>query len=148
MIKLRPSDSSDGDALLQVWCRAVDASHEFLAEEDRAAIEPIVADYVRTSPLLVATVDGAVAGFMGVTGRNIDSLFVDPAAQGMGIGRLLTESVGASATVDVNEQNTTALKFYRHLGFEVVGRSDVDDQGRPYPLLHLRMDQTSSTSRP
>jgi putative acetyltransferase len=40
--------------------------------------------------------------------------------------------------VDVNEQNDGAIGFYGHLGFEVTGRSEFDDQGRPYPLLHLR----------
>ena len=41
--------------------------------------------------------------------------------------------------VDVNEQNPQALGFYRHLGFEQVGRSPLDGQGRPFPLLHLRL---------
>ena len=40
-------------------------------------------------------------------------------------------------TVDVNEQNRTALKFYQALGFVRVGRSATDDTGRPFPLLHL-----------
>ncbi len=40
--------------------------------------------------------------------------------------------------VDVNEQNTQALDFYLRRGFHVVGRSPLDGQGRPYPLLHLR----------
>jgi putative acetyltransferase len=38
----------------------------------------------------------------------------------------------------VNEQNRSALAFYEHLGFERTGRSPVDGQGRPYPLIHLR----------
>jgi putative acetyltransferase len=41
--------------------------------------------------------------------------------------------------VDVNEQNEQALGFYRHLGFEVVGRSPLDGQGKPYPLLHMTL---------
>ena len=60
---------------------------------------------------------------------------------------MLAERVGLPATVDVNEQNHGAVGFYRHIGFEVTGRSDLDDQGRPYPLLHLRR-QRSSTSLP
>jgi putative acetyltransferase len=140
MIELRPSQSSDAEDLLRIWCDAVDSSHFFLAAEDRAAIEQLVADYVRTAPLLVATIDNVVVGFMGVTGQNIDSLFVDPAAQGRGVGRLMTDTVERPATVDVNEQNGPAVAFYRHLGFEVIGRSALDDQGRPYPLLHLRRD--------
>ena len=49
--------------------------------------------------------------------------------------------------VDVNEQNEPALGFYRHLGFAVVGRSALDGQGRPYPLLHMSI-ATEGTDRP
>jgi putative acetyltransferase len=138
MIELRASQPSDAEALLQVWRNAVDATHDFLSREDREAIDPLVADYVRTAELIVAALDGAPVAFMGLTGRNIDSLFIDPGAHGRGIGRLMTEQVGSPATVDVNEQNAAAVAFYLHLGFEIVGRSDSDGEGRPYPLLHLQ----------
>jgi len=39
--------------------------------------------------------------------------------------------------VDVNEQNAGASAFYESMGFQVAGRSPLDRQGRPYPLLHL-----------
>jgi putative acetyltransferase len=42
-------------------------------------------------------------------------------------------------TTDVNEQNAQAVDFYEHLGFERTGRSEMDNQGRPYPLIHLRL---------
>jgi putative acetyltransferase len=54
-----------------------------------------------------------------------DVALARPAAQG-------------ALTVDVNEQNPEALAFYRACGFTVAGRSEVDDAGRPFPLLHLR----------
>lgn len=44
--------------------------------------------------------------------------------------------------VDVNEDNGQAVTFYRRRGFDVIGRSDVDDDGRPYPLL--RMERAAS----
>src|SRR5690242_11060226 len=138
MIEVRPSHIGDADALLRIWCRSVDATHHFLAPGDRAEIEPLVADYVRDAELLVATLDGVPVGFMGVTGQNIDSLFLDPDALGLGIGRLLADHVPRPTTVDVNEQNEAAVAFYRRVGFEVTGRSDTDDEGRPYPLLHMR----------
>lgn len=69
-------------------------------------------------------------------------LFVDPDSHGQGIGkRLLADAVtrlGAQA-VDVNEQNPRALGFYLGQGFRVECRSPLDDGGRPFPLLHLRL---------
>jgi putative acetyltransferase len=45
---------------------------------------------------------------------------------------------GGDLTVDVNEQNPAAVGFYEAVGFVVVGRSPLDDAGRPFPLLHMR----------
>ena len=39
----------------------------------------------------------------------------------------------------VNEQNPLARGFYEHMGFEVYDRSDVDEQGMPFPLLYMRL---------
>ena len=139
-ISLRPSEAADAETLLQIWRDAVDRTHDFLSPEDRAAIDPLVAEYVGTSPLLVALVDGTTAAFMGVTGRNIDSLFIDPRRHRMGIGRHLVDQVARPATVEVNEQNAGAVAFYRQLGFEVTGRTELDGDGRPYPLLYMRRD--------
>ncbi len=40
-------------------------------------------------------------------------------------------------TTNVNEQNAQAVGFYKKMGFKVTGRSEVDDLGKPYPLLNL-----------
>jgi putative acetyltransferase len=39
----------------------------------------------------------------------------------------------------VNEQNDQALVYYLRMGFEVVGRSELDGTDKPYPLLHMRL---------
>ena len=66
------------------------------------------------------------------------------AVRGGGVGRaLLAYAVEHwdARTLDVNEQNPQAAGFYEHMGFVVEGRSPVDDAGRPFPLLHLRLGQ-------
>jgi putative acetyltransferase len=73
----------------------------------------------------------------------MDSLFIDPAYCGRGLGRAMVEhacSIAPDLSVDVNEQNEAAVAFYRHLGFAQVGRSPVDGSGRPYPLLHMKRE--------
>jgi len=138
VVEIRPNAAADANDLLEVWRHAIDASHQFLSPNDRSDIDPLVAAYVGSADLTVALIDGTPVAFMGVTGSNIDSLFIHPRGQGMGIGRRLVDHVARPTTVDVNEQNQAGVAFYRRLGFEVTGRSERDAEGRPYPLLHLR----------
>jgi putative acetyltransferase len=79
---------------------------------------------------------------MGMSGSEIDSLFLAPGFQRRGAGRQLflhAHALHGELTVDVNEQNVAARGFYEACGFGVEGRSELDDQGRPYPLLHMRL---------
>jgi putative acetyltransferase len=39
--------------------------------------------------------------------------------------------------VDVNEQNAEGRRG--HMVFEQVGRSELDGQGNPFPLLHMQL---------
>ena len=67
--------------------------------------------------------------------------FWNPEARGQGLGaRLLClgmEQYGVSE-LTVNEQNPAAAGFYRHMGFAVYRRSELDEQGGPYPILYMR----------
>jgi putative acetyltransferase len=142
MNTLRPSRASDGDAVVDLWRRAVDATHDFLSAEDRRAIDAEVAGFLPQAPLLLAVdADDRPQGFMLIDGSHMEALFIDPEVHGQGIGRQLVEHALArhsTLTTDVNAQNAQALGFYLRMGFVETGRSEVDSQGRPYPLIHLR----------
>jgi putative acetyltransferase len=142
-VKIRGATSDDFAALVDVWLASVRKTHRFLTEDEIQALLPAVRDYLsQPLGLWVLEMEGAVAGFMGVTASAVDSLFLSPDWLGRGAGSALLAHARTLApgplTVDVNEQNPDALAFYLASGFEVSGRSDTDDAGRPYPLLHLR----------
>ena len=85
-------------------------------------------------------------GFMGLSDNKIEALFLAPEFLRRGGGRrlvLYAQSNRGELTVDVNEQNVDAVRFYRALGFIVEGRSELYDTGRPYPLLHMRLGEPS-----
>ena len=69
-------------------------------------------------------------------------LFISPDYQGQGVGTILCQfainELGANE-VDVNEQNIKARLFYEKMGFFVISRSKLDGQGRPFPLLHMKL---------
>lgn len=91
--------------------------------------------------LFRAEEDGRVVGFMGISGDKIEMLFIDAEARGKGIGSFLLEAAvrNGAVRVDVNEQNPSALAFYRARGFRITGRDETDDAGRPFPILHLSL---------
>ncbi|PLR28260.1 acetyltransferase [Caulobacter zeae] len=142
MISYRPSFPDDGERIVEIWRRAVDATHDFLSPEDRIAIEAEVQAFLPTAPMWVAVDEADVAvAFMLLDGAHMQALFVDPDHRGTGVGRnLVTLALATQSTLttDVNEQNAQAVGFYERMGFTVTGRSPVDGQGRAYPLVHLR----------
>ena len=130
--------------LLEVWERSVRATHLFLSADEVAEIKPYVTQALREIPHLVAAwrADGAPAGFLGVDGRKLEMLFLAPEERGKGLGRKLVQ-YGMERfdirEVTVNEQNPQARGFYERMGFCVCQRSELDEQGRPYPILKMRL---------
>ncbi len=129
--------------LVSVWRASVEATHNFLGPDDIDRIAGYVPEALAGVGQLAAAVNeatGAALGFAGVDGDKLEMLFIDPAVRGRGIGRALlafaTEELGARR-LDVNEQNPQARGFYEHCGWRIVGRSETDSQGDPYPLLHM-----------
>ncbi|WP_431940985.1 GNAT family N-acetyltransferase [Nocardia grenadensis] len=131
--------------LVDVWRGAVVATHHFLAEDDRVDIESRLIDtYFPQVRLTVMEVDGRVVAFSGTAGDSLEMLFVAADARGRGAGsELLAHAVREQGVrrVDVNEQNEQAVRFYTRRGFMVAGRSDHDEAGRPYPLLHMTLEE-------
>jgi putative acetyltransferase len=140
---IREGLPDDRDALLDIWLRSVRATHEFLTEDDIEALRPMVRDaaLVELELWVLCSDVGAPIGFMGLSGAKVEALFLAPEYRRCGGGRMLLDHarrLKGPLTVDVNEQNPEALRFYEAWGFEVIGRSEVYDGGRPFPLLHLR----------
>jgi putative acetyltransferase len=139
---IRKSRAADRERILDIWRGAVDATHHFLHPTDRRDIEAeVVAFLPKVSPWLAVDSADTALGFMLLDGRHMEALFIDPLHRGSGIGRAFVQhalSFHSTITTEVNEQNSQAIEFYRHLGFERIGHSQHDQQGRPYPLIHLR----------
>lgn len=144
---IRPNiGSAEYPALVEIWRSAVRATHDFLEESDFERIENNLAStYFPAVTLIVAERDGEPVGFAGVAEGNLEMLFVSAAARGGGIGSALLAEVIAKngvTKVDVNEQNTGARGFYLSRGFQQVRRSELDGDGRPYPVLHLELQRS------
>lgn len=130
--------------LLNVWENSVRATHDFITDEDIEFFKPIIIEqaFPAVSLRCVKNGSGAIIGFLGVHGQKIEMLFILNEVRGQGVGKiLLTYALNAFAasSVDVNEQNSQAVGFYQHMGFKVDSRSPLDDMGKPFPILHMKL---------
>ena len=144
-MNIRRAMPPDREILVDIWLQSVRATHTFLSEDDIQSFLPLVRDYLASSEpefWVLCDDSGAIMGFMGMSGSKMESLFLAPEFQRRGAGRRLVrhaQTLCGELTVDVNEQNAAARGFYEACGFVVEGRSELDDQGRAHPLLHMRL---------
>lgn len=128
--------------LLQLWEMSIRSTHQFLLERDIEFYRVLVLHYLPTVELyIIRNKQEKVIAFMGLSDELIEMLFVHPDEQGKGVGKqLICFAIHEKQIqkIDVNEQNTAALHCYQHLGFQVIGRDEVDYSGKPYPVLHLQ----------
>ena len=131
------------ETLMLIWEDSVRHTHDFLRESDIKALRPLVYQNLESIPELwaIKAGDSCYKGFMGIDGIKLEMLFVASSERGQGFGsKLLRHAVsGLGVTeVDVNEQNPQAYCFYQKQGFKKYSRSELDGQGNPFPVLHLR----------
>lgn len=141
---IRQATNADHPQLLNIWLRSVRATHNFLQESDIEALLPQLRNiYLPAVELWVAVdAEDCPLGFIGLNENHVEMLFIEPDLRGKGIGRALLDharSWRSQMSVDVNEQNPEAVGFYLHYGFVQTGRSPLDGEGRPFPLLHLSL---------
>ncbi len=145
------TEEQDRDAtlinkLLEIWEDSVRATHLFLSNEEIINIKEYVPQALKEiTNLVIAEDENKIPiAFMGIEGTKIEMLFIKNNERGKGFGKKLLnygiENYNVSEVV-VNEQNPNAKAFYEHLGFIVYKRSEMDEQGNPYPILYMRLER-------
>lgn len=97
---------------------------QLLANPDAIRLPPA---QIANGQVIVAEVDGDVAGFAAVVGGDLDGLFVEPDLWGQGIGRALLDA----ATHEARKRGLAlkvvaapgARRFYERCGFAVEGEA-------------------------
>ncbi len=131
-------------SLIDVWEKSVRETHLFLSNKEIDEIKNFVPMALKLVPHLIIESDanGVPIAFMGIDDRKLEMLFIDPRERGKGLGRKLLEhgitNYGVKEVV-VNKQNPQAKGFYEHMEFKVYERSEIDEQGKPYPILFMKL---------
>ena len=95
---------------------------QLIANPDAIHLPP---SQIANGQVIVAEIDGEIAGFAAVVGGELDGLFVEPDMWGGGVGRALVDAAthearngGLALKVIANPR---ARPFYEHCGFSVEG---------------------------
>lgn len=132
--------------LLRVWENAVRATHKFLSNEEILEIKKYVPEALSGISHLIIDTDKneKPIAFMGIENNKLEMLFITPECRGKGIGKKMLlhgiENYGVN-DLAVNEDNPQAKGFYEHMGFRVYKRNERDDQGKPYPVLYMKLEK-------
>ena len=145
-IKIDKIKREEYQEVVDVWEASVRATHDFLKEEDILHFKPLIFNtYLDAVDLrCIRNEKEEIIGFSGVADGNLEMLFIHPAVRGYGIGKVLLEySIKEQKVtkVDVNEYNKQAVGFYERFGFRTYERSELDSSGKPYPTLHMKLEQ-------
>ncbi|WP_231426731.1 GNAT family N-acetyltransferase [Pedobacter sp. Leaf250] len=134
---------NDYMVLIRLWEASVRATHHFLDDSDIIRYKQLILHkYFDQVDLYCFKKNDVLLGFLGLSGDNIQMLFIEPSARRQGIGKELMKFAieqKQATKVDVNEQNEQALGFYKHLGFVIMERYENDDVGKPYPILSMEL---------
>ncbi len=132
--------------LLVIWEDSVKATHLFLSNEEMNKIKEYVPQALEevTHLIIMENEDNIPVAFMGIEGKRLEMLFIKNNERGKGFGKKLLnygiEKYNFNQLV-VNAQNPKAKEFYEHLGFKMYKRSEIDEQGNPYPILYMRLEK-------
>lgn len=131
--------------LIEIWEKSVRATHLFLSDDEIEDIKKYVPQAINEIAHLIVAENGSKypVAFMGIEKQTLEMLFITPEERGNGLGKQLIRYGIEHYSMEklaVNEQNPIAKGFYEHMGFQVYKRTDYDEQGKPYPLLYMRLN--------
>ncbi|MFY9074396.1 GNAT family N-acetyltransferase [Malaciobacter mytili] len=140
---IRLAKEEEFKKLIEIWEDSVKATHTFLSLEDIDFFRPkILNEYLYAVEVYVYEENQEILGFIGVLENKVEMLFITPLKFKKSIGKKLLSFAINTLNIDeldVNEQNENAVNFYKYMNFKVIGRSEIDGLGKPFPLLHLKL---------
>lgn len=132
--------------LLEVWEDSVKATHTFLSNKEIENIKKYVPHTLKNIPyLIIAKNENDIpVAFMGIDGQKLEMLFIKNNERSKGLGKQLLNYGIEKFNIKeltVNEQNPAAKGFYEYMGFRTYKRTELDEQGNPYPLLYMKIEK-------
>lgn len=121
---IRLAEEKDYGRMVDIWLDASIKAHHFIPEGYwKDGVSEMMGIYLPQSQSWVyANENGLVQGFVSLLENHIAALFVATSQQGNGLGSRLLRFVKTKSrllTLNVYAENTSAVDFYLHHGFQV-----------------------------
>jgi GNAT superfamily N-acetyltransferase len=128
-VEIRPAQDDDAAAVAEIWLAGWHDAHDGLVPQELVDVRTPGSFHTRAAERVadttVATVDGAVAGFVMLAGDELEQMYVSSAHRGTGIAqtlitdaeRQLGERGHAKAWLAVVAGNARARAFYERAGW-------------------------------
>jgi len=137
--RLRPYRDSDLEAALSLWRRAWDATMPEIDFSERLHWwrKRWIDELVPENTILIAESDERAIGFVVLHPKSgyLDQLVVDPTLWGRDVASLLIAEAKLRASngisLDVNQSNARAIRFYEREGFSRDGEGKNPLSGKP-----------------
>ena len=144
--EIKDRNSSLISQLLEVWEDSVKATHLFLSSWEIENIKKYVPQAISlvSHLIIIENENQQPIGFMGIENRKLEMLFIKNNERGKGLGKQLLNYGIKNYNINelaVNEQNPKAKGFYEYMGFKTYKRTELDEQGNPYPILYMRIER-------
>ncbi|MDO8269069.1 MAG: GNAT family N-acetyltransferase [Candidatus Levybacteria bacterium] len=130
MIIISIADLSDADQIFDIFEKARGEMKYLPDIHTSEETHVFVTSLVISGGVLVAKEKGRVAGFIHAKDGWVNHLYIDPAFQNQGVGKVLLEEVKEQNPEGlylwVFEENLGAIKFYEREGFRLIEKRDID----------------------
>ena len=139
---IRPFSDNDMEDVVRVWLEASIQAHAFIPRSYWEAAEKDMRElYLPMSDEIVLHVDdatGQVDAFLAFVGTFLAALFVEPRAQGKGLGSRMfriARRMHPDLSLSVYKENERAVSFYRKQGLVVFGERVEEKTGHEELLM-------------
>ena len=135
-MELRPAQAEDADEIAEIWFLGWQDAHLGLVPQELVDVRTEESFGARAADRIpdttVATVDGAVAGFVMVVGDELEQVYVGRAARGTGVAQALIAEAERQVKANGHETawlavvagNARARAFYEKVGWVDEGLFD------------------------
>lgn len=119
---IRELRKADINQVADIWLDTNIKAHYFIPAQYWKSNLELVKELLLQATVYVYEDNQKIQGFIGLNGEYIEGIFVSVEMQSHGIGRLLLDYIKNRKTklsLNVYQQNTRAISFYKREGFEI-----------------------------